>query len=180
MSENKNNLIELGVITGPHGIQGAVLIKPFGETPLDQFSEFTDQDGTRQFKISKMKSNNKGRLIASLPGVKTRNDAEELKGTILCVDRSALPAPGDEEFYYRDLIGLKAKFQNEDHYGEVISVANHGAGDILEILPQNSQTSVYLVFTKETVPEIKIEDGYIIINPPDEVEAGDTPENEPQ
>ena len=176
MKHPKEGLIELGVITGPHGIKGEVLIKPFGQTPLEDFDQLTDETGAQTFKVTRAKLKNKGRLVANLAGITNRNQAEALKGTLLCIERSALPPlEDDDEFYYQDLIGLEARLENGDPFGKVIDVANHGASDILEILPQNSQTSMYLVFTKETVPEIKIEQGHLTIKIPDEIELDEKP-----
>lgn len=167
--QQDKNRIELGVITGPHGIRGEVTIKPFTETPLDQFHALTDETGTTPITIKKLRAASKGRLIATLAGLTNRNQAEELKGTILTIARDELPDLQEDEFYYSDLLGLEARLQSGEIYGRVLNIANHGAGDLLEILPQNSQTSMYLLFTRETVPSLSIDKGYITINLPGEI-----------
>lgn len=171
MNADDNDLVELGVITGAHGIRGDVIIKPFTETPLHEFDVLTDKTGQTRFEITRLKTAGKGRIAATIKNITTRNDAEALKGTTLCIARCALPEPEEDEFYYTDLIGLETRLETGELFGTIINLANHGAGDILEILPQNSQTSMYLLFTKENIPALDIEKGYITIVLPDEIDG---------
>ena len=100
--------------------------------------------------------------------------AEAAKGTLLCIDRDQLPPPEEDEFYYSDLIGLEARLENGELFGKVINVDDFGAGDLIEIMPQNSQTSMYLSFTTETVPHIAISEGHITIVLPSYDEVSET------
>jgi len=174
------DLIELAAIANAHGIKGQVLIKPFGADPhaLKQYGPLTDVTGQKTFSIKKLRVNNKGMVVATLKDVTDRTQAEHLKGTVLCIDRSKLPEPDEDEFYYSDLIGLEARLENNDLFGKVINLADFGAGDLLEIMPQNSQKSMYLLFTKQTVPSLHLSQGYITIAPPQEIEAEPQPDDD--
>ncbi len=167
------DLIELAAIANAHGIKGQVLIKPFGADPLalKQYGPLSDAIGQQTFTIKKLRANNKGMLVATLKEVTDRTQAESLKGTVLCIDRSKLPQPDEDEFYYSDLIGKDARLENNELFGKVINVADFGGGDLLEIMPQNSQKSMYLLFTKQTVPSLHLSEGYITIAPPQEIEV---------
>ena len=171
--KNNTDLIELGAITKPHGIKGDVFIKPFGDDPLtlNHYGPLTDPSGTQIFTITSLKLNPKGMLVAKIKEIQDRTQAEALKGTVLCVERDKLPAPDDDEFYHTDLIGLEARLQTGKPVGKIIRVDNFGAGDLLEIMPQNSQTSLYLSFTKDNVPELHIDAGYIVISLPSETDG---------
>ena len=81
------------------------------------------------------------------------------------------PPPDNDEFYHTDLIGLEARLETGEPFGKIIRVENFGAGDLLEIMPQNSQTSLYLSFTKDNVPELHIKEGHIIITLPSETDG---------
>ena len=170
---NKTDLIELGVITKAHGIKGQVTIKPFGDDPLalNQYGPLSDPSGQHTFTIKKIQLNNKGLLVASIQEIKDRNDAEAAKGTLLCIDRDKLPEPEEDEFYYSDLINLEARLETGEAFGKIINVTDFGAGDLLEILPQNSQKSMYLVFNKQNVPALHIKEGYIVVSLPEEIEG---------
>src|SRR5258708_39766691 len=54
--------------------------------------------------------------------------------------------------------------------GTVKSVQNYGAGDIVEVETAPGQT-VFVPFTKRAVPDVDIDGGRIVIDPPAETEA---------
>ena len=82
----------LGIVTGPHGVQGAVRIKSFTEAPADvaRYGGLTDKTGDRRFQL-RLLGTAKGVVIARLSGVEDRNQAEALRGLLLYLPRSALP-----------------------------------------------------------------------------------------
>ncbi|MDG1859036.1 MAG: ribosome maturation factor RimM, partial [Emcibacteraceae bacterium] len=83
----------------------------------------------------------------------------------LYVDRSVLPKLEEEgDFYFEDLIGLKAKDQNGDLFGTVDGVFNFGAGDIVEVNLATEKGKKMYPFTDEIVPEVDIDTGYIVID----------------
>ena len=175
MNNKKQDLIELGAITKPHGVKGDVYIKPFGNDPLtlDHYGPLTDPQGEQIFTITHLRLTSKGMLVAKIKEIQDRNQAEDLRGTPLCIKRDKLPAPDEDEFYHTDLIGLEARLETGEPVGKIIKVENFGAGDLLEIMPQNSQTSLYLSFTKTNVPELHINEGHIIIAMPSETDGED-------
>ena len=54
--------------------------------------------------------------------------------------------------------------------GRVISLMNHGAGDVLEIALAQGGETLLLPFTKRVAPRIDFDAGRIVIEPPSEVE----------
>jgi 16S rRNA processing protein RimM len=112
----------------------------------------------------------KGALIARAPEIASREAADALRGLDLYAPREAFAAPGDEdEFYLADLIGLRVQHVDGAAMGVVTAVHNFGAGDLLEIAPPEGP-SFYLAFTRAAVPEVRIADGLIVVDPPTEVE----------
>ncbi len=162
--------IVLGVITNAHGIKGDVTIKPFGEDPnsLMDYGPLTDKSGKQTFTILSLRHSKKDLYVARIKELTDRNMAESVKSTDLYIELSKLPEPEEDEFYYHDLLGLEAKLTSGEVYGTVKAVENFGAGDILEILPQNGQKTVYFSFTKEIVPVVNVKEGFITIEPPTE------------
>ena len=59
--------------------------------------------------------------------------AEALRGSLVEVDRSALPPLEEGEYYHADLIGLPCVDGEGRDRGRVVAVENFGAGDLLEI-----------------------------------------------
>jgi len=83
------------------------------------------------------------------------------------VPRSRLPEREEDEWYHSDLIGLAAQGPDGVTIGTVIAVHNFGAGDLLEIGPPGGGATVLMPFTRETVPEVDVEGGWLRINPPE-------------
>jgi 16S rRNA processing protein RimM len=71
--------------------------------------------------------------IARIEGVGDRSGAEALRGSLVEIDRSALPPLEEGEYYHIDLIGLRCVDREGKEIGTVVGVENYGAGDLLEI-----------------------------------------------
>ncbi len=123
--------VTLAAVAGAHGVTGEVRLKLFGEgvVALKRHRAFNDGKLT----IEKLKEDGKGGAIARFAGVADRNKAEALRGTLLTVQRSALPPLGEGEYYYTDLIGLPAVTTEGEELGHCVAVENFGAGDVLEV-----------------------------------------------
>jgi 16S rRNA processing protein RimM len=161
----------LGVIVTAHGIRGDVVVKTFTGDPEDigAYRALTDKDGGRALDLSVRRLTPKG-VIASVAGVNDRNGAEALKGAELWVDRDALGAVEDGEFFYIDLIGLKVRDLQGVEFGEIVRVENYGAGDLLEIRLSDSGKEELVPFQEAYVPDVDIEGGYVTVAWPLEYE----------
>ncbi len=164
--EDAPKRICLGVITGAHGIQGAVRIKSFTSAAGDigKFGPLSAADGARIFEVRLESVTPKG-LIARIGGVDDRNQAEALKGTELYVARGALPDEDEDEYYYTDLIGLAAYGTDGNKLGVVKTMNNFGAGEVMEI-ELEAGGSVMIPFTKSVVPEVDLAAARIVAAPP--------------
>ena len=94
-----------------------------------------------------------------------------MKGTLLHVPRSALPEPDEDEFYYTDLIGMRAEHMDGSPAGRVKAVHDFGAGEMLEI--SAPEGAFFIPFTREAVPVVELANSRLVINPPEEIDAGD-------
>ena len=163
----------LGVVTGPHGVQGAVRIKSFTEAPEDvaRYGPLADETGVRCFEL-RLIGAGKGVVIARLSGVEDRNQAEAVRGLRLYLPRSALPQPDAEEYYHADLIGLEAVLGDGTPVGRVRAVHDFGAGDTLE-LARPDAPPVMVPFTRAVVPSIELAAGRLVLDPPPGLLDGD-------
>lgn len=159
----------LGVIAGPHGVKGLVRVRSFTAEPqaIVGYGPLQDEQGAERFALE-LVGTGKGVLIARIAGVQDRNAAERLKGLRLYVRRAALPAPGAEEFYQADLVGLQALLGDGTRLGGVRAVHDFGAGAILEI-ENEAGKSMMVPFTTAAVPHIDVAGGKLVVVPPEEL-----------
>ena len=84
--------------------------------------------------------------------------------------RALLPEAGEEEWYHADLIGLAALDKDGARIGSVVAVQNFGAGDLIEIAPEGGGATLLVPFTRDAVPEVDVEGGWLKIVPPEMIE----------
>lgn len=162
-------LVQIGVIGAAHGVRGEVRVKAFTADPtaLKRYRPITDAAGARTFTVAGLRPLKDDMLVVRFKGVDTRDAAEALNGVGLFAPRSALPPTDDEDdFYYADLIGLRAETADGATIGEVVAVQNFGADDLLEIRLARARRTVYLPFTKAVVPTVDLAGGRVVIEPP--------------
>ena len=160
----------IGVIGGAFGVAGEVRLKSFCAEPtaIADYGPLSTKDGARDFTV-KLTRPVSGGLGARLSGVRTKEEADALRGVELYVDRAKLPKLPDDEFYHSDLIGLEAADTGGAILGKVAAVLNHGAGDILEV--RGPKGALLLPFTRAVVPTVDLGAGRIVVDLPQEDEA---------
>lgn len=157
----------MGVVTGAHGVRGLVRVKSFtAETDaIAAYGPLEDERGERRFTLE-LAGVAKGVLIARIDGVADRDAAERLKGTRLYLPREKLPAPGEEEYYHADLLGLRVELTSGEALGRVRAVHDFGAGDSIEV-ERADGGSVMVPFTRRVVPTVDLAAGLLVVDPPE-------------
>lgn len=130
------DLIDIGVITGAHGLGGDVVVRLFNPASDILVPGTTlalrDAKGSRLgISVRSARSAGKG-LCVHLEGIEDRTAAEALRGRIVEIDRAALPTLDDGEFYYRDVIGAPVFLADGTPFGRVADIFQ-AATDILTV-----------------------------------------------
>ena len=168
--------VSVGVIVGAHGIKGEVKLKSFTSNPasIASFGPLQDNAG-RVFEIAKLKPAG-GDFIASLKGVTTRNQSEQLRGVELFVTRERLAPLKEGEAYAHDLMGSDVLLADGSLLGKLIAMPNYGAGDLLEVELAGNTETVLIPFTSHFVPQTDFTNGKITVVLPDGyLDAGEQP-----
>jgi 16S rRNA processing protein RimM len=163
-------LILIGRVAGPFGVRGELRITTYSADPLSllTYRELKREDGTPGLTLTAGRAA-KGGIVARAKEVETREQAEAIRGLRLFIARDVLSLPDDDEFYLADLIGLEARDLAGAVVGKVRTVENFGAGDLVEIAPTAGGPTFWLPFTREAVPQVRISEGWIAIDPPPDV-----------
>jgi 16S rRNA processing protein RimM len=159
MSEGGERRIALAAIAGAHGVRGEVRLKLFS----DSVDSLTAHDTLYvRGAARRLLAVRDGKApVARFEGISDRATAEALRGSLVEVDRSALPPLDEGEYYYSDLIGLEVLDRSGNAAGIVTSVENYGAGDLLEIEGANGRRS--LIPFRAGIADL--EDGRVLIDP---------------
>ena len=167
----KDKWMSIGEIVAPQGLKGDIRIKPSSDFP----ERFT-QPGKRWLqKANELPTEitlKKGTLIPgksiyvlSIEGVSNRSSAEEIIGFKLVIPVDSRPNLSNDEYHYFDLVGLEARLvPSKTCIGYVTDLIN-GGNDLLEIELVEGK-KVLVPFVKEIVPEIKIKEKWLLVNPP--------------
>jgi 16S rRNA processing protein RimM len=160
-------MVLVGAIAGAFGVKGEVRLRAFTEKQdgVIAYGPLYGEDGKVVLKPKNWRQLKDGVAVVA-PEVKSREQAEKMKGQKLFVPRSNLPATAEDEFYVVDLLGSKAETLDGTVLGDIVAVWNFGAGDIIEYRPPNGGPNVRVTFTKETVPHVDLAAKRVVIDPP--------------
>ena len=159
------DLVTVGTVGAPHGVRGEVRVKPHTDDPLalKAYGPLRTPDG-RCFEVRGARLA-KTVVVCRLSGVDSREAAEALRGMDLLVPRSRLPEPDEDEFYLEDLEGVRVLGLDGAPLGTVVAGHNFGAGDILEIRPEDGGRTVMIPFDERAVPVLDIDAGTLRVDP---------------
>ncbi|MEM7493363.1 MAG: ribosome maturation factor RimM [Pseudomonadota bacterium] len=157
-------LVTLGVIIGAHGVRGDVRVKSFTAEAEDIFAygPLKGEDGVVLITPTSVRAG-KNHFIVSPEEQRQKEDWDALKGTKLCIERDCLPETDDDEIYVDDLVGLHVINGANEVIGTVKAVLNHGASDLLEIMPTTGGKPVLVPFTHADVPDIDLVAGRVSV-----------------
>jgi len=152
--------IALAAVAGAHGVKGEVRLKLFSDS-VESLSRYQKLHvGGAERRLLAIRDSGKT-AVARFEGISDRSAAEALRGSLVEVDRSQLPALDEGEYYHADLMGLPAVDGQGDALGKVVAVENYGAGDLLEIELKDGKKS--LIPFKPGIADL--EDGKVVLDP---------------
>ena len=130
------SLLEVGVITRPHGVRGEVKVRL--HWPDSDALGLVDRvlgrwgDGRERWLdlVGVRRSNRE--LLVRVAGVTDRDQAEELRGCALLVERASLPPLAAGEYYLVDLVGARVECGGSV-VGTVVAVRPYDTVDVVVI-----------------------------------------------
>jgi 16S rRNA processing protein RimM len=161
--------IAVGQLGRAHGIRGEVTVMVRTDDPDVRFVPGTTlateppERGPLTVAATRWHS---GRLIVTFEGVRDRNAAEDLRGTLLVLDSAQIPVPDDpDEFCDHQLIGLGVVTAAGDPVGEVTDVLHHGQ-DLVVRRGHGAAGETLVPFVSAIVTDVDVPGGRLVIDPP--------------
>ena len=160
MSSSGERKIALAAVAGAHGVKGELRLKLFSDS-IESLSrhEYLYVGGAER-RLLAIRDGGKT-AVARFEGIADRSAAEALRGSLVEIDRSALPPLEEGEYYHADLIGLSAVDGEGNGVGTVVGVENYGAGDLLEIEEAAGKRS--LIPFRDGIADLR--EGRIVLDP---------------
>lgn len=138
-------IVVIGRIGAPFGVRGQFHIQSFTSPSNNILSYktwyFKLQDNWQKVPVLKIQARSTG-FIGGLKGIETREAAACLTHADIGIARSDLPALAEGEYYWADLIGLTVVTEKGEALGQVHSLLETGANDVLVV---KGQTREYLI-----------------------------------
>src|SRR5438128_177547 len=141
MTSGGERRIALAAVAGAHGVKGELRLKLFSDSIESLSTHEKLYVGGAERRLLTIRESGK-MPVARFEGIADRSAAEALRGSLVEVDRSALPPLEEGEYYHADLIGLQALDRDGQPVGVVAAIENYGAGDLLEIEFPNRKRSL--------------------------------------
>jgi 16S rRNA processing protein RimM len=153
--------VVLGRIAAPFGIAGWFRIQAYTASVdnLLAYQVWWVGKGAQwqQYELEKARAQGAA-LIAKLKGCDDRNSAARLRGSEIAVARNELPHTTANEWYWTDLIGLKAANLAGEEFGEVVRILQTGSNDVLVVQGERERL---IPFIEEVVREVDLAAGII-------------------
>ena len=159
-------LLQVGVITQPHGVRGEVKVFPTTDDPvrfkklkkviLDTGKEKLDLEVEhvkffKQFVIVKFKE------------FDNINDIERYKRRPLLVTRENAVPLEEDEYFVADMIGMKVMTEDGTEFGTLSDVMETGANDVY-VIDSKEHGEVLMPAIKECVLNVDMESGIITVH----------------
>lgn len=154
--------VVVGTIGKPHGLKGEVAIDLRTDEPERRFHDgaaLFDEQSRRPLTVASSRWVG-GRLLVSFVELADRSAVEQARGTVLATQIGADEVPeGNDEYYDRQLVGLRVLTMDGTQVGVVNEVAHLPAQDLLTVRTESGDKLVPLV--QALVPIIDLAGGFV-------------------
>lgn len=161
------DIVHIGKILRPHGLDGAVSVRVFADVPrnLKPGIVVSLEPETPEYKSLSVqtvqKYKNSYRVV--FREIQGRAEAESLAGKFLGIPEESLEDLPDDEYYIFDLVGCEIFTPSGLYKGHVDDVESNPGNDLLKII---NNDNIYLVpMVRQFVKSIDLKKRRIVIEP---------------
>jgi 16S rRNA processing protein RimM len=155
----------IGKVVGTHGLNGCLKVRFWGEKERKDWKKVFIYNGSKYetFEVEDFKFHNKGFVLLKVSSVSTRDQAMQLKGSDVFIDKKELTELSDEEYYWFDLEDLEVYSKDGDFIGIIKEIFSTGSNDVFVV--RNGTKENLIPGIKDVVLSIDKESGKMVINP---------------
>jgi 16S rRNA processing protein RimM len=161
--------IAIGVIAGPHGLDGEVRVRIAGDGPealLTAEAVWVGTDSTdpqaRRYRVHGCGPGRKGEVRLRFDGIEGREAVGRLVGLVISAPASHLPVLPEGEFYWYELIGCRVASESGLELGTVREIWETGAHDVLVVVDEDGIRRL-LPTAKDLMTDVNLETRRIVV-----------------
>lgn len=158
------SLVEIGIVTRPHGVRGALRVlahNPDSETLQGVRRAFI---GAREYDLRSVRKSPKSYTI-EVAGISDRDAAEELRDAPVAVQREDIPT-AEGELLIADLIGCRVKLRDGTSYGEIEDVQ---AGPQDRLVIADGEVERLLPLVDAFLVDVDVDARVVVVAPPEDL-----------
>ena len=163
--DHKKSEVLVGKIAGAYGVKGWLRVSSYTQPPENLLSytpwQLRSRTGSLPLEMVQGKPHGKG-LVVKLEGIDDRDQADELKGVEVVVDRDQLPEPETGHYYWADLEGLRVETNDGKLLGNVDHMLEAGASDVMVVC--GDQRHLIPFVADDIVLNVDLQKGCIQVN----------------
>ena len=155
--------LEIGKIVATRGVRGEVRVQPWSDSPefLCEFDMLYLDEGKKTIEIERSFVQ-KNVVVMKLKGIDTVEKAQEMRNSILYMDRDDVELP-EGSYFVQDLIGLSViDADNNEKIGVLSDVTETGANDVYHIKAEKKEYLSPAI--PDVIEKVDIEKGEILIH----------------
>lgn len=160
-----SRLVTLGRITGPFGVQGWVKVRSYTQPPeailrYPRWRVQTAHDGLRV--LEPLEGRRHGtQVVAKLDGIADRTAAESLAHCDVSVPRDELPPPGEGQYYWSDLEGLRVVNTAGIELGRVAHFVETPANAVMVVTGERER---WVPLVPRCLKRVDLAGGYVVVD----------------
>ena len=157
--------ILLGRVAGAFGVRGELKLLSWTDPrdALFRYQPWILRSGDSEREVSGVRGRDTGKaVIASFPGVESREQAEAMNGTEIWVPRDCLPPPAPGEYYWVDLEGLAMETTEGVALGTASHLFDSCANDVMVVAGDRQRLIPFV--TGQFIVSVDFDAGKVVVD----------------
>ena len=125
-------------MSGSYGVRGWIKVVPGGGVAETLAGGREWWIAERPYEVSEARAHG-ATVVGKLAGIETREQALQLKGARVAMERAALGEPGEGHYILADLVGLEVRNEQDELLGTVKRWFSNGGQDVMEVAGERSR-----------------------------------------
>lgn len=160
------DLLQVGVITSPHGVRGEVKVFPTTDDParFKKLKQVILDDGKnqREMEITSVKFF-KNLVILKFKGLEDRNEVERLRQAKLMVTREHAVKLKKDEYFIADLMDMAVVTDEGEALGHISDVLQTGANDVY-VISREGTPDLLVPAIRDCIKQVDTEQGLMTVH----------------